>query len=599
MPGGWGNAEGLGAGGFGGGSQDFHSKVAQTVASRPGETIAIDGPAAADDAWQLFADGQLIGSLGKFDSQGKIQRIYLSRPLMLPLPSLQNGVEGVTFAFRVWMSPINIADPYAGGLHDAPLLVAGAATAAQSRLDWLAVSLRKIDQFAYIALFLLLAVLAASLTLFDPSDRVYLWVAATLLIAPLGYILFNLCATVTWFDSRLADVLVSTDDALWAAGLVIVWRIWFRIRRPDWAPKAIALMTVAFAATDALKHGLTNYGLALPHGQHAAILNALGTTNLAIRLAFVAALALVVAKGIRSEGKEGWLALPAVVILAVEMTAEDFGVDVVGRFYGIRLQIWDVTDPLLVAVLVFLMLRRLLHSLDRQRQMAIDVSQAQEVQQVILPHALTTMPGLVIESEYRPAREVGGDFFQIIPDKIDGSLLIVAGDVTGKGLKAGMLVALLAGAIRSTAETKAAPAKVLAVLNRLLLGRGDSQATCLALRISKNGEATLANAGHLPPYLNGEPLAMDGALPLGMIEDQEFSVMHFQLNPGDKLVLMSDGIAEATDERGQLFGFERVHQLLRTATSAAQIAAAAQNYGQEDDITVLTLTFAPAGVLHA
>ncbi len=140
---------------------------------------------------------------------------------------------------------------------------------------------------------------------------------------------------------------------------------------------------------------------------------------------------------------------------------------------------------------------------------------------------------------------------------------------------------------------------MLAVLNRLLLGRGDSQATCLALRISKNGEATLANAGHLPPYLNGEPLAMDGALPLGMIEDQEFSVMHFQLNPGDKLVLMSDGIAEATDERGQLFGFERVHQLLRTATSAAQIAAAAQNYGQEDDITVLTLTFAPAGVLHA
>ena len=62
------------------------------------------------------------------------------------------------------------------------------------------------------------------------------------------------------------------------------------------------------------------------------------------------------------------------------------------------------------------------------------------------------LPGLTIESEYRPAREVGGDFFQIIPHKTDGSLLIVAGDVTGKGLKAGMLVALLVGAIRSAAE---------------------------------------------------------------------------------------------------------------------------------------------------
>lgn len=90
--------------------------------------------------------------------------------------------------------------------------------------------------------------------------------------------------------------------------------------------------------------------------------------------------------------------------------------------------IWDVTDPILVGVLVFLMLRRLLRSIDRQRQMALDVKQAQEVQQVILPEARTTLPGLLIESEYRPAREVGGDFFQIVPNIDDGSLLIVAGD---------------------------------------------------------------------------------------------------------------------------------------------------------------------------
>jgi serine phosphatase RsbU (regulator of sigma subunit) len=77
--------------------------------------------------------------------------------------------------------------------------------------------------------------------------------------------------------------------------------------------------------------------------------------------------------------------------------------------------------------------------------MALDVKQTQELQQVILPEARLVLPGLLIESEYRPAREVGGAFFQIIPNGVDGSLLIVAGDVTGKGLKAGMLVALLVG----------------------------------------------------------------------------------------------------------------------------------------------------------
>ena len=75
---------------------------------------------------------------------------------------------------------------------------------------------------------------------------------------------------------------------------------------------------------------------------------------------------------------------------------------------------------------------------------------------------------------------------------------------------------------------------------------------------------TLANAGHIPPYLNGEPVAMEGALPLGVMEDAEFSVMRFAWSEGDTLVLMSDGIAEATDADGQLFGFDRVHELLRT-----------------------------------
>jgi serine phosphatase RsbU (regulator of sigma subunit) len=166
----------------------------------------------------------------------------------------------------------------------------------------------------------------------------------------------------------------------------------------------------------------------------------------------------------------------------------------------------------------------------------------------------------------------------------------VAGDVAGKGLQAGMLVALLIGAIRTSAESDPNPLAVLNVLNRRLCGRSQALATCLALRIASDGDVMLANAGHPPPYLNREPLEIEGSLPLGVIEDVEFSVIHFSLTEGDHLMLMSDGIAEATDKHGQLFGFERIHDQLRESENAAEMANAAQNFGQEDDISVIAIT---------
>jgi serine phosphatase RsbU (regulator of sigma subunit) len=227
------------------------------------------------------------------------------------------------------------------------------------------------------------------------------------------------------------------------------------------------------------------------------------------------------------------------------------------------------------------------------RQQALlegELEAAREVQQVILPEQVESVPGFTVESIYQPAQEVGGDFFQIIPDKTDGSLLIVAGDVAGKGLQAGMLVALMVGTIRTAADSGTDPEKVLHALNKRMLGRGHSQATCLALRIARDGFVTLANAGHLPPYLNGEPVDMEGTLPLGVIEDTEFSVTRFNLKDGDKLLFMSDGIVEATDARGHLFGFDRVLELVRSAASPADLAGAAQSFGQRDDISVISVT---------
>ena len=319
--------------------------------------------------------------------------------------------------------------------------------------------------------------------------------------------------------------------------------------------------------------------------------------NQGLRFAFFGLLLWIVADGVRRKGLDGWLVLPVVLLRGVASFSNDLiRLHLFRNWFpfGVRVAPGNIAIFLAVAVIALLLLRRLLQSVKRQRKMALDVKQAQEVQQVILPERRIALPGFAIETEYRPALEVGGDFFQIIPHPSDGSLLIVAGDIAGKGLKAGMLVALLVGAIRSTAETDSDPAVILAALNRRLLGRSDARATCLALRIAADGSAKLANAGHLPPYLNGELLEVEGSLPLGLIEDAESSLLEFQLAPSDRLLLVSDGVAEATDKRGNLFGFDRVLELMRSRPSVGKVADTAQAFGQEDDISVIAVTRDPA-----
>jgi serine phosphatase RsbU (regulator of sigma subunit) len=124
-------------------------------------------------------------------------------------------------------------------------------------------------------------------------------------------------------------------------------------------------------------------------------------------------------------------------------------------------------------------------------------------------------------------------------------------------------------------------------VNVQLCERQHASATCQVLYIDRDGNATLANAGQLPPYLNGKEMEMEGALPLGTIPDAEHSVTNFVMHPGDSLILMSDGIVEAQDAHGNLLGFDRINELLRKTTTAEEIAKAAQDFGQEDDILVL------------
>ncbi len=255
--------------------------------------------------------------------------------------------------------------------------------------------------------------------------------------------------------------------------------------------------------------------------------------------------------------------------------------------FGFRVSLGTISTILSLLIITVMLLTRFVRSQRLQEQWKLEIEQARSIQHVLIPEQLPSIKGLRIRSEYHPAREVGGDFFQILPLGDDGSVIIVVGDVTGKGLQAGMLVALIVGAIRTAIEQTTDPARILAIINDQLTEREHASATCEILRISANGAVTMSHAGHLPPYLNGNEVQMEGALPLGMISGVDFPSQSLQLRPGDELTLMSDGVAEAQDSRGRLFGFDRVHEMMSKRATAEEVAVAAQSFGQADDITVL------------
>jgi phosphoserine phosphatase RsbU/P len=254
----------------------------------------------------------------------------------------------------------------------------------------------------------------------------------------------------------------------------------------------------------------------------------------------------------------------------------------------------------LLAVGLVIFLRFLGVSREQVRTQS-ELAAARAVQQVLIPSALPSVSGFRIDSVYHPAQQVGGDFFQIIPLS-GGSVLAVVGDVSGKGMPAALTVALIVGTLRTLVEITSSPAEILTGLNRRLEGRSTGFTTCVAVCIQPSGEAILASAGHLNPYISSagaapREIATTASLPLGLTANAEYTDVPLVLEPGETITFLSDGVVEARNEGGELFGFDRTRAI--SNQSAEQIANAAQAFGQEDDITVLTLTFAPAEVLHA
>ena len=233
--------------------------------------------------------------------------------------------------------------------------------------------------------------------------------------------------------------------------------------------------------------------------------------------------------------------------------------------------------------------RRHINALREKATLEGEMVAAREVQRLMVPQDLPQVDGYAIEGVYLPAADVGGDFFQVIPLK-SGRTLIVIGDVSGKGLRAAMIVSMIVGTLLTVSGYTEEPAEILGELNRRLCGHiHEGFATCLAVRLEKKGMLALANAGHISPYLNGTEVQFPGSLPLGLVDDAPYEQTNLKMAVGDGIVLMTDGIAEAQNDQRQLLGFPRVEQMLRDGATAKSVAEIAKQHGQNDDITVLSV----------
>jgi hypothetical protein len=546
--------------------------------------LEIKMPDDVDDAYQVFVNGQLIGEFGHFTPSGV--RTYLTLPRTFALP---RGIKSgpITFAIRVWMDPAtSLTNPDAGGLHGPPILGQAGPIERMLRLDWDAVNRSQLSRFIELAVLLLAILVAMVLFWLDRNEKAYLWLG----LACGGVALQTIVTLIGNYTAAIpASYFFLLSDAILKPGVIALWIIfwayWFRMGRMPRQHKMVWGFTIALALMIAMMRAPL-YGQFIPI--HAIVF--LSPLAVFMKLLLGGLLLWVAWEGMRKDHAGAWLAMPAVGLLIVSFYQQELLVlHVPLSFFpfGLAVGISQIAVVVSLIIITILLMRRFLQSLKLRQQWEAEIDQARQIQQLLIPEAIPTIPGYVLETEYKPAQQVGGDFFQIIPDG-HGGVLILLGDVTGKGLQAGMQVALIVGAIRTTVETSHEPHVVLEALNRRLCGRGQSYATCVAMHIAADGKTTIANAGHLAPYLNGKELAMTGNLPLGLNPSITFDQETIHLKQKDRLLVITDGVIEAKNAKNELFGFNRARSI--SHLPAAFIVKAAEIFGQEDDITVVSIS---------
>jgi sigma-B regulation protein RsbU (phosphoserine phosphatase) len=545
-------------------------------------------------AFEIYVNGELLLKVGSINP---LIRYTAQAMAIIPIPQRMMTSGELVVAARVWTSPIEWRGQYPG-LYVSNLLIG------QERSLYDANWLDVIGGFSieWFQRLLLVALGFVALVLFTSQRRqtVYLWIfavgALTLVEFPIPFITQFRNIPTYW-------ELIGALPRLVAPFFWVSLYFSFVQQRIGWIFGGI----LAVAGIGDFVSGLQQWLVSMP-SQYQLLSNL--TFTVFSNLPFVILLSVVVPVVLvihwrRGNREAGILLIPS-VLFSLYIYAE-VGLEVLFQFPAWRepalrglhlidrypvgpfsVSLNSISGILSTVALAVIMLERSAALSRRQAQLDTELEAAREVQRVLVPEQRGTVPGFKVETAYEPAQQVGGDFFQILPAS-EGGVMVVIGDVAGKGLPAAMLVSVLVGAISGLSEYSTDPAEMLTGLNERLVGRsGGGFSTALAAHFTAGGLVTIANAGHLSPYLDGKEVELPGALPLGVTNSTQYETIEFQLNAGSRLTFYSDGVIEAQRPDGELFGFERAREV--SVKPAAEIVQTVKRFGQEDDITVVTVT---------
>ncbi|HLW79567.1 MAG TPA: SpoIIE family protein phosphatase, partial [Terriglobia bacterium] len=367
-----------------------------------------------------------------------------------------------------------------------------------------------------------------------PAHFLIYWLL-NLTVVPAGHVVFEYHATERLIQQPLADLLRRSPGRLRARGLVrmpLASRVFLFSALLGLAPPVIGGL-IAFQRTKAA-------GLILPVGFFFQLLAVGG----ALALLWLLLLALVS----REVGDQTRAITGALERIAAGDLNTEAPIRSISEFGQIALAINQMTAGL------------------RERErLEQELSVARDIQQALLPKSFHRLRSFQVSGTNRPCLAVGGDYFDLT-ELADGSIAFVIADVSGKGLGAALVTSLLQGTFSNLAS---APnrAGVLAHVNRFICSHAEMHryATLYVCVLDPAGRLEFVNAGHPPPLLIREGSAeipfTDACLPVGLFPDAEFKASTARLSPGDTLVLFTDGISEANDPEGELFGLERLRQV--------------------------------------
>ena len=553
------------------------------------------------DAYEVYWNGHMVGHNGSMPPHPSY--LYSQPPQIVRLGPARDGV----LAIRVWKAPlISFDSGLQGGFAAAPM-VGGLATVSgvKTENDYTWMRSRQYS-FGLQSLYGLMMVLSLFGWLRDRSRRVLLAMAAFSGSPVVGMFLVGLRLPLSYDFALgwLQPFLALQDIGLWFLLLYLLELD----TNPRLARLTRNLAIVSFTATS-LDGLLTLADWSRPWlTASAQLADAALTFVFTVVEAYPLVLVLLALRLRKRPDPASWMVAIAAFV------SEMLFVTRIAVSQGSRFTHWTIGEKLsmplfhlngnaftaqviansiLLATVIFAVYRYMQTALRRQGALEQELKSAREVQQVLIPESLPALPGFAVTSAYRPASEVGGDFFQIIPldGESAGSTLVLLGDVSGKGLRAAMTVSLIVGSVRTMARFTRHPAELLAELNQRLCGRMQGGfTTCLVLRLDADGRCAVATAGHPAPYLNQGEIPLPGALPLGILPNQLYAEREFQLREGDHFALYTDGLLEARNADGEIFSFDRLDALFARRPGAAEATEVAVRFGQDDDITVLTLT---------